>query len=57
MPFGTPQEDERLREIALFARSLDFFHPTSKEPLAIEAPPPESWEALSLTPASSSRDT
>jgi RluA family pseudouridine synthase len=48
--FGPPHADERLREIALFARSLSFFHPTTKEPLTVEAPPPESWHSLELTP-------
>jgi RluA family pseudouridine synthase len=48
--FGRPSEDERLREIALFARSLEFVHPTSKLPIILEAPLNESWQALELTP-------
>jgi RluA family pseudouridine synthase len=50
--FGAPSDDERLREIALVARRIEFFHPTTKEPLTIEAPPSAAWGALELTPCS-----
>jgi RluA family pseudouridine synthase len=47
--FGPFQEDERLRLIALHARSLSFFHPIRKEPITLEAPLGESWSELQLT--------
>jgi 23S rRNA pseudouridine1911/1915/1917 synthase len=47
--FGPHEEDERLRLIALHARSLSFFHPITKEPITLEAPLGESWSALQLT--------
>ena len=49
-PFGPPCEDERLRAIALHARTLAFFHPTTKEPMRVEAPTGEAWQELDLTP-------
>jgi len=48
-PFGPSCEDERQRVIALHARSIAFFHPTSKEPMTVEAPTGEAWEGLELT--------
>lgn len=53
LPFGPPQQDERLRAIALHAQSLAFVHPTTKEPMTIEAPTTDAWRALELTPCSS----
>jgi 23S rRNA pseudouridine1911/1915/1917 synthase len=53
--FGPPVEDERQRVIALLARSLSFFHPTTREPVTIEAPMPATWQALELTPRNVSR--
>jgi RluA family pseudouridine synthase len=53
LPFGPPCQDERLRTIALHARSISFFHPTTKEPVTVEAPLGESWQALELTPGPS----
>jgi RluA family pseudouridine synthase len=50
LSFGPEVDDERQRVIALVARSLAFFHPTSKEPLVIEAPTPDAWQGLELTP-------
>lgn len=50
MPFGPYEENERLRLIALHARSLSFFHPLSKEPITLEAPLGSSWGELTLTP-------
>ncbi len=43
VPFGPQYADERLRAIALHARSLSFVHPTSKERITVTAPPPEFW--------------
>jgi len=51
--FGTPQTDERLRQIALHARSVSFFHPTTKEPVVVEAPLSAAWQELELTPVES----
>jgi 23S rRNA pseudouridine1911/1915/1917 synthase len=50
LPFGPHEDDERLRRIALHARSLTFHHPTSKEQMMVEAPPTDSWADLVLTP-------
>jgi 23S rRNA pseudouridine1911/1915/1917 synthase len=50
IPFGPSYENERERYIALHARSLSFFHPVSKQPMTVEAPPGESWQELELTP-------
>jgi 23S rRNA pseudouridine1911/1915/1917 synthase len=40
---GEQFDDVRLRAIALHARRLEFFHPTTQQPVAVEAPPPEAW--------------
>lgn len=48
IPFGEQFEDERLRGIALHARSLAFFHPDTREEISLEAPLGESWNALAL---------
>ncbi len=45
-PFGEPVEDERLRAIALHARSIALRHPVSKEPFALDAPPPGAWSSF-----------
>lgn len=42
-PFGPPSEDERMRLIALHARSLKFRHPVTKEMIVAVAPLPEYW--------------
>ena len=42
-PFGPQHDDERLRAIALHARTLEFEHPTSKQRVAITAPTPDFW--------------
>ena len=52
IPFGEQFEDERLRAIALHARRLGFAHPMSREPVAVEAPLPAAWEAMTLDAAS-----
>lgn len=46
IPFGEQHEDERLRSIALHARSLAFNHPMTHEPVEVVAPLPQNWEAL-----------
>jgi 23S rRNA pseudouridine1911/1915/1917 synthase len=43
IPFGPQHADQRLRAIALHARTLAFQHPTSKQAISITAPPPEFW--------------
>jgi RluA family pseudouridine synthase len=48
--FGPQHDDQRQRVIALLARSITFFHPTTKQPLSIEALPGDTWRALTLTP-------
>ncbi len=46
--FGTQYEDQRLRAVALHARTLSFLHPMTHEPVCITAPLPEVWESLEL---------
>ena len=45
--FGKPSADVRLRAIALHARRLEFRHPMTHEPVAVDAPPPGGWPAFS----------
>ena len=47
--FGPQHEDERLRAIALHARSLEFAHPTTREVMTACAPLPGEWNELELT--------
>lgn len=47
-PFGPAIEDERLRPIALHARSLTFRHPTTRETVAAVAEVPATWDGLGL---------
>lgn len=47
VPFGIQAEDERLRAIALHARSLSFVDPAMNEAITVEAPLPQHWEWLS----------
>ena len=42
-PFGPQYADERLRAIALHARTLEFQHPTTKQRVSVTAPVPEFW--------------
>jgi 23S rRNA pseudouridine1911/1915/1917 synthase len=42
-PFGPQHADERLRAIALHARTLEFRHPLSKGIISVTAPTPEFW--------------
>jgi RluA family pseudouridine synthase len=44
--FGQPHEDWRLRAIALHARTLEFRHPMTHEPVAVTAPVSADWLAL-----------
>jgi RluA family pseudouridine synthase len=48
VPFGEQYEDQRLRAIALHARSLEFRHPTTKTIVHVEAPAGETWKDLQL---------
>ena len=41
--FGEQFDDERLRAIALHARTLAFIHTKTKEPISVEAPVPDAW--------------
>ena len=43
LPFGPPHEDERLRAIALHARTLGFRHPSDKHWVSVTAPTPDFW--------------
>ncbi len=54
IPFAEQHEDERLRAIALHARSLTFFHPTTREKITLDAPLSEAWSELELKPRDSS---
>jgi 23S rRNA-/tRNA-specific pseudouridylate synthase len=47
-PFGLQYEDERLRGIALHARSLAFRHPVTKEAVSITAPLWDGWKAVGI---------
>jgi 23S rRNA pseudouridine1911/1915/1917 synthase len=49
VPFGPQHEDERLRAIALHARSLSFRHPDTREPLSVTAPVSADWLALGVS--------
>jgi len=44
--FGDTHADERLNAIALHARRLTLIHPTNRQSMTIEAPPPEPWQQL-----------
>ncbi len=46
--FGPQDGDERLRAIALHARRLKFFHPTTRAEITIDAAPPASWNEVGL---------
>ena len=51
VPFGPPTEDERLRPIALHARSLALDHPLSRQRIVVYAPLPAAWKDLALPEA------
>ncbi len=44
--FGPHQEDERMRPIALHARTLGFRHPMRDEQVVITAPLPPVWKSV-----------
>ncbi len=46
--FGPRHDDERLRAIALHARSLSFRDPTSREDVTVVAPLPAPWQELGV---------
>lgn len=48
IPFGPQHADERLRGIALHARSLQFVHPNSRLPVHAIAPVPPAWHVLGV---------
>jgi 23S rRNA pseudouridine1911/1915/1917 synthase len=50
IPFGLQHEDERLRAIALHARTLTFFYPTAREEITLDAPLSSAWSGLELKP-------
>lgn len=41
--FGLATNDERQRAIALHCRRLEFLHPMTREPVAVDAPTPDAW--------------
>jgi RluA family pseudouridine synthase len=41
--FGQSFEDERLRAIALHARTIGFLHPSNRQPLEVTAPVADAW--------------
>ncbi len=43
VPFGPLTADERARAIALHARTIDFRHPMTQEPVSLLAPLPNYW--------------
>jgi len=46
LPFGPQHADERLRAIALHARTLAFRHPVAKQWVSVTAPLPEFWPPM-----------
>ena len=46
--FGPQYDDERLRAIALHARSLTFQHPKTRETVAVTAPVTQDWLAVGV---------
>lgn len=49
LPFGPPTDDERLRPIALHARSLTVMHTITRQEMTFEAPTPDTWQLLEPT--------
>lgn len=45
-PFGPQHEDERLRAIALHARTLEFQQPKTKQRISVIAPVPNFWPPM-----------
>ena len=52
-PFGPPVDEERQQRIALLARELVFFHPSTREETRLVAPLDEAWDGLGLDLAAS----
>ena len=50
IPFGEQHDDTRLRSIALHARSIEFLHPMTREPLTLHAVLPSAWYKLGINP-------
>ncbi|MEX2114631.1 MAG: RluA family pseudouridine synthase [Pirellulales bacterium] len=48
LPFGPHYEDERLRPIALHARSLTVMHTLTREEMTFESPVGDAWQELEL---------
>ncbi len=48
LSFGPHRDDERLRPIALHARSLTVMHTLTREAMTFEAPLSDAWQALKL---------
>lgn len=48
VPFGPQHADERLRGIALHARSLSLVLPSTQQPITAVAPLPPEWQPLGL---------
>lgn len=48
VPFGPAYTDQREQVIALHARRLEFRHPMTREPVAVDAPLSEAWRPLGL---------
>ena len=48
IPFGEQHDDARLRGIALHARTIEFLHPMTREPLTLKAPLPTAWHELGI---------
>jgi len=46
--FGEQYEDDRMRGIALHARSISFLHPMTRLPLMLEAELPPAWAELGI---------
>lgn len=51
IPFGVQHADERLRAIALHARSLSFVDPANNLPVTVEAPAPPEWTMVCMPPS------
>jgi len=48
LPFGVQHEDARLRAIALHARTLEFRHPKTRDPVSATAPVSADWSTLGI---------
>jgi RluA family pseudouridine synthase len=48
IPFGPLHDDGRLRAIALHARSLEFEHPMTRQPVSVVAPLSDDWRVLGI---------